>query len=354
MFIDPQLPRILDANANRAREGLRTAEDYVRFILGDLNHAERLRLLRQGLTSTLLSIPHIERALLESRNVTSDPLQPENWKDVLRRVESETPLDVARRGLKRAQEALRVLEEYLRGTSAPQAEAFSKLRYGVYDAEQWLSSASEAMQILMTSRVYVLLTASFCKNKNILKTAKAVLDAGVKVVQLREKDQCDSEKLPMLNTLKQMCVDSGAILFSNDRVDLALLSGANGVHVGQTDLSPSAVRQISGQRLLIGRSTHSADQARKAVEIEKADYIGIGSMFDTSSKVNPILAGLKLAEDVSNLKLNVPVFAIGGITLDRLPALKSSGVTRVAVSQAILASDLPEREAKSFIEAMAT
>src|SRR5476651_2289601 len=101
MFMDSQLPRILDANANRAREGLRTAEDYVRFLLGDQNHAERLRMLRQALTDTLLSIPSLERTLIEARNVATDPLQPENWKDLLRRLDAETPLDVARRGLKR-------------------------------------------------------------------------------------------------------------------------------------------------------------------------------------------------------------------------------------------------------------
>jgi thiamine-phosphate pyrophosphorylase len=354
MVMDSQLPRILDANANRAREGLRTAEDYVRFIVGDMLHAERLRIVRQALTATLLSIPDLERALIEARNVVSDPFQPENWKDVLRRVESETPLDVARRGLKRAQEALRVLEEYLRAAFPQQAERFSKLRYGVYEAEQWLIGASSAMLKLVDAKVYVLLTAAFCKNKDLLKTAQAVLRAGIKVIQLREKEQSDAALLPVLSSLQTVCAEHDAILFSNDRVDLAMLAGTHGVHLGQTDITPTEARKLSGRRLLIGRSTHSVDQARNAIEIEKADYIGIGAMFDTTSKSKLILSGLKLAEDVAALKLNAPVFAIGGITLERLPALKSAGVTRVAVTQAIIGSTDPEYEARKFIEVMST
>lgn len=352
MLMDSLLPRILDANANRAREGLRTAEDYIRFILGDVQHAERLRLLRQALTTTLLSVPSLERELISSRNVTSDPFQPENWKDVLRRVEVESPLDVARRGLKRSQEALRVLEEYLRGGCAQAADGFSKLRYATYEAEQWLMSASAAMQTLLDANVYVLLTAAFCKNKDLIKTAQLVLKAGVKVIQLREKQQDDVDVLRTLSTLKEMCADCGAILFGNDRVDLALLSGIDGVHLGQSDVSPIEARKLCGRRQLMGRSTHSVDQAKKAIEIEKADYIGIGAMFDTSSKSKLILKGLKLAEEVTALKLNAPVFAIGGITLDRLPSLKSAGVTRVAVTQAIIGADSPELEARKFIEFM--
>ncbi len=352
MVIDAQLARILDANANRAREGLRTAEDYVRFLLGDQNHAERLRVLRQALTDTLLSISGLEKTLIEARNVSSDPLQPENWKDMLRRLDAETPPDVARRGLKRAQEALRALEEFLRATHGPAAERISKLRYGAYEAEQWLMCAGPAMQILQAARVYVLLSAEFCKNKDIVETAKLVLKGGVKLLQIREKQQKDVDLLPILKTIDAMCIDAGAILFSNDRVDLALIAGANGVHLGQTDLRPQDARILAGRRLLIGRSTHSVDQARSAVDVEKADYIGIGAMFDTQTKSNPIVGGLKLAEEITALKLSVPVFAIGGITLERVKALKTAGVTRVAVTQAIVSSASPEVEARRFVEAM--
>lgn len=354
MHMDSQLPRILDANANRAREGLRTAEDYARFILNDFNFAENLRSVRQGLTTVMLSIPQLSTALIESRNVVLDPLQPANWTDEVRSTKPETTVETAQRGLKRAQEAFRVLEEYLRAAHPQPAAEFSKFRYSAYELEQRLIGAGPAMRTLMDARVYVLLTTEYCRNGDVLKTAQAVLEAGVKVIQLREKSLPDVQTLPLLRALTGLCRDFGAILFSNDRVDLALLGGTHGVHLGQTDVSPSDARRLSGRRLIIGKSTHSAEQALHAVEIEKADYIGIGAMFNTSSKANPLLKGLKLAEEIASLKLNVPVFAIGGITLDRIRDLKSAGVTRVAVTQAIVGNESPGKEARKFVEAMAT
>ena len=352
--MDSQLPRILDANANRAREGLRTAEDYARFILNDLNFAENLRIVRQGLTTVLLSIPQLGITLLESRNVVSDPLQPENWTDNVRSVEAEAPVETAQRGLKRAQEALRVLEEYLRASHPQAAAEFSKFRYSAYELEQRLIGAGPSMRTLSDAKVYVLLAREYCRNGDVLKTAQDVLEAGVKVIQLREKTLPDVESLPVLRSLSVLCREFGAVLFSNDRVDLALLGETHGVHLGQTDLSPCDARRLSGRRLVIGKSTHSPEQARHAVEVEKADYIGIGAMYNTSSKAKPLLKGLILAEEVASLNLNVPVFAIGGITLDRIKDLKSAGVTRVAITQAIIGSDSPGKEARKFVEAMAT
>ncbi|HLX59744.1 MAG TPA: thiamine phosphate synthase [Planctomycetota bacterium] len=354
MITSQQVSRILDANANRAREGLRTAEDYARFLLGDLRHAEQLRGLRQSLTEVAKATPGMSEEGVAARNVAGDPFEPEHWKDVLRRVERETPLDVAQRGLKRAQEALRVLEEFTRGEAPQSAEIFAKLRYSVYDVEQWLVCASPSMQIVQSARVYVLLTATLCRNCNVFATSEAVLKGGVKLIQLREKHGNDVQLLHDLRRLNSLCRDYGALVCCNDRLDLALLAGCHMVHFGQGDLTPEDARKIAGQRLIIGRSTHSVEQAQCAINVESAHYIAIGSMFETRTKAEPILAGLKLAEQVAALKLSTPVFAIGGITFDRLGALKSAGVKRVAVSQAIIGSADPEGEARKFVEAMAT
>jgi len=209
------------------------------------------------------------------------------------------------------------------------------------------------MSTLAEASVYVLLTSAFCKNKDPIKTAEIVLKAGVKVIQLRDKDCVDTEVLPLLREIRALCINYDSILIQNDRVDLALLSQAQGVHFGQTDVTPTEARQLSGHRLLIGRSTHSTDQALQAVNVERADYIGYGSMYPTDSKAQLHLKGVKLAEEIAALKLPVPAFAIGGITVERVPELKKAGVTHVAVSQAIIASVSPERETKRFIEAMA-
>ena len=291
--------------------------------------------------------------LVRARNVAVDPLKPENWKDVLRRVDSETPEDVAHRGLKRAEEALRVIEEYTRAYYPQQAEELAKLRYRAYELEQWLVCVSPAMQVVRAATVYVLLTQSLCANGNVLETAKAVLSAGVRLIQLREKQLADTEVLSLLETLQKMCADFGAVLCCNDRLDLALLAHCEGVHLGQDDLNPAQARKLSGERIILGRSTHSVAQARTAVNEEGADYIAIGSMFETRTKEKPFIAGLKLAEEIAALKLDVPVFAIGGITVEKIKDLKSVGIRRVAVSQSIIGSASPKLEAQRFLEAMA-
>ncbi len=349
MAIDTGLARILDANANRVREGIRTAEDFVRFLIGDLQQAARLKLQRQTVTEILTGVPGLSSTLVEARNVSADPMQPEHWKDVLRRIDVETPLEVAQRGLKRAQEGLRVLEENLRGVDAPRAEQLSRLRYLAYESEQWLTCASAAAQVLQGAKVYVLLTSKLCANGDAIATAKAVLKGGVKALQLREKEMPDAEYLALARRVRELCAESSAVFFSNDRVDLGLLSNSAGVHLGQGDMSLADARKLAGRKLLIGRSTHSASQAQAAVA-EGADYIGIGSMYETKTKAAPIMAGLKLAEEVAALNLSVPVFAIGGITLERAKALQAAGVRRVAVSTAVIGAPDPEYAAHQFAE----
>jgi thiamine-phosphate pyrophosphorylase len=342
----------LDANANRAREGLRTTEDYVRFLLGDLHYAQQLRSVRHGLTEILCTMGLSEELVL-SRNVGTDPLQPENWKDVLRRVDKETPLDIAHRGIKRSQEALRVLEENTRGNYPQQAEELSKLRFRLYELEQWLVCVSPAMEIVNAAKVYVLITATLCKKCSVFETAKAVLLGGVKFLQLREKEKNDTEFLADLRRLQDLCAEQRAVLCCNDRLDLALLAECKAVHLGQEDVGPEEARRLAGRRVVIGRSTHTVQQARTAVDKEHADYIAIGSMFETRTKDRAIVAGLKLAEDIAALSIKVPIFAIGGVTLGKLGALKAAGVKRVAVSQAIIGSDAPQEEAQKFVEEMA-
>ena len=352
MSFEPLLVRILDANANRVREGLRTAEDYVRFMIGDLQQAGRIKLLRQTLTEILHGVEGLERSLLESRNVAADPMRPDNWKDVLRRIERETPRDVAQRGMKRAQEGLRVLEENLRGFQIDAAERIARLRYLAYESEQWIVCASKASQVLQSSNVYVLLTSKLCRKQDPLAVAEAVLKGGVRLLQLREKELSDARLLDLAKNINKLCVEYEAAFFLNDRIDLAVYCRANGAHLGQEDVAPAEARQLCGRRLMLGLSTHSARQARDAVEGDQADYIGVGAMYETQTKAATVLGGLKLMEEVAALDLKTPVFAIGGITLQRLPELKAAGARRVALSTAIIAADDPERAARLFVEAM--
>jgi len=340
--------RILDANANRAREGIRTAEDYIRLALMHPRWSQRLKGIRHALTDALREY---QDELLKTRNVASDPGRA-MLSDEGPAAATESAKCVALRGIKRAQEALRVIEENLRGATPAVGNRMGAFRFELYDAEQWLVLTGDSARILNSTLVYVLVTECMC-TQGLIRTVEAVLKGGARLLQLREKNQVDGLFLAQAQQLREVCGKFGAVLICNDRVDLALLANASGVHVGQEDLCPADARKLCGERLLIGRSTHSVEQARQAVEQEQADYIAIGSIYETSTKQGRTLAGLKLAEQVCELKLETPVFAIGGITLERIAELKAVGIKRVAVSSAIILDRDPERATGRMIEALA-
>ena len=347
-----EMLRLVDANANRAREGIRTAEDYIRFTIQNARWASALKAIRASITA-LIATHFVDNDLIAARNVSGDPGRPVDA-TALHSVHlkpDEDAKSIARRGLKRAQEALRVLEEYTRVQFPDSAVQFSRHRYTLYEAEQWLMTCSTSATILAQSRVYVLLTEALCKG-GLIPTAKAVLAAGCKLLQLREKDLPDQALLERARGLQCLCDEYHAVLICNDRVDAALLVGASGVHVGQDDLNPEEVRTLSGRRLLLGRSTHNVVQAREALSDERVDYIAIGSMYDTTTKQKRIMAGLSLAQQVSAIPTDIPVFAIGGITEERIEELKLAGVKRIAVASVVMQSSTPGDVTRRLIDKM--
>jgi thiamine-phosphate pyrophosphorylase len=282
--------------------------------------------------------------------VVTDPLSPKSEDAPLQTPGGGETRIVALRGLKRAQEALRVIEEFLRGHFSETSAKLAGYRYSAYEAEQWLVCASPAMEIVAASSIYVLLTEKLCK-RSLFETAREVLEGGVRLLQIREKELKDIVLFARVRDLLSLTKDYGAVLICNDNIALAMSTGSAGVHLGQDDLPPHAARRVSGERLLIGRSTHSKQEALKAVNEEGVDYVAIGSMYDTATKPERQLSGLSLAEEVSALKLDVPVFAIGGITAERIGELKKCGVRRFAVSSAIISAPDPRSAARRMIEA---
>lgn len=290
------------------------------------------------------------KALLRARNSATDSGRPQE--NVVEASAVEVPQEIALKGLKRAQEALRVLEEYAKCLPNGDSQAFARLRFELYAHEQWLVLGSDAARVLAEARLYVLLSGAQCP-QGLEAVARAVLKGGATVLQLREKDLDGAAQVDRARRLLDICGEHRAVLVVNDRADVALAAGAPCVHLGQGDLALPDLRRIAGAGLLAGRSTHSAEQARHAVEQEGADYIAIGAMYPTATKQGYQLKGLELARQVAGLELEVPVFAIGGITLDRVGELKAAGVKGIAVSSAVVAASDPERAAGELLEALA-
>lgn len=170
--------------------------------------------------------------------------------------------------------------------------------------------------------------------RDSIGTAHALLDAGARIVQLRRKLELTREAFEEALKLSRLIRGAGATFIVNDRADLALMVEADGVHLGQTDLPPAAVRRLAGDRLLIGFSTHNEQQVREA-DGEPVDYLAFGPIYSTASKRNPDPeTGLQGLAKIRRLTTK-PLVAIGGINRERSEAAYAAGADSVAVISAI-------------------
>jgi len=174
------------------------------------------------------------------------------------------------------------------------------------------------------------------------------LKAGIKVIQLREKDLGTRDLLNMAYMMRDLTEQYNARLFINDRVDIALAVGADGVHLGQNSMSARPVRKISGNKLLIGVSTHGIDEAIEA-EKDGADFITLGPIYQTPSKLkygNPI--GIDTLRKVKS-KVSIPVLAIGGIKVDKVKEVTEVGADGIALISAILTAENIKETTEEFM-----
>lgn len=345
--------RILDANGNRAREALRVMEDVARFGLDDAGLNEALKRLRHQLAVVFSTLP-MEEALLSRDTVgdvgTSVKTEAEFTRNSL--------ADLLAANGKRLSEALRSMEEAAKVVAPETAAMLEALRYRGYTLEQELrirERLKTARERFAAVRLYVLLTESVCTaGIGWEQTLESVLlgageRGGGLCVQLREKGLEDAELLRRAKWVAEKCRQAGALFVMNDRCDMAMMCGADGVHLGQTDLPCAEVRRLMGPEAIIGVSTERVEQAREAVEAG-ATYVAAGPMFATTTKEKPRIAGVGYAAEVVGAFPKVPVVAIGGIVPERVPELKAAGVRTVAVSAALLKAEDPGGMARRFLE----
>ena len=208
---------------------------------------------------------------------------------------------------------------------------------------------------LRRSRLYAILDIDLTRAHGLDPSAvfDAWLDAGVRVVQLRAKSLPTGELLRTAATFARRARSVEARLIVNDRADVARLSGADGVHVGQDDLPPADVRRVLEADGIVGRSTHSADEFEHALS-EPIDYIAIGAVFITGTKPagHPVVGLDRLAAWAPRAAgTGRPVVAIGGITLERAADVVRAGATAVAVISDLLVGDC-RRRAADFLSAL--
>jgi thiamine-phosphate pyrophosphorylase len=319
--------RLLDANANRAREALRVLEDYARFVLDNPEISGALKQIRHELTTALTDI--LPQAIAH-RDTAGDVGTTIKTPEELNRADLA---DVVAANGKRLGEALRAIEEFAKINWPANAARVEKLRYTFYDVEARLNLTLARGGRFAGVRLYVLITESVCRIP-WLDAARAAIAGGADCLQLREKNLDGGEFLRRAKVLAEECHKANRLLIVNDRPDVAMLSEADGVHVGQRDLPAAEVRKMVGPHMIVGVSTHSVEQARQAVR-DGADYVGIGPVFVSGTKPRDFRVGLEGAAAVSKA-VEIPVVAIAGISLANVDDVWATGVQAVAVTAAVL------------------
>jgi thiamine-phosphate pyrophosphorylase len=332
--------RVLDAAANRAREGLRVVEDCVRFVFDDRNLTGLCKQLRHDLTAALSRIPADN--LLAARETQADVGTSLSTPSELRR---DDVAGILRANFARLQEALRSLEEFDKLLDG-RTDVFEQLRYRAYTLERAVEITRSSRQRLTSARLYVLLDGRQSPEE-FERLARSLVEAGVHVIQLRDKRLGDRELLVRARLLRTLTQGTATLFVMNDRPDLAALARADGVHLGQNELSVKDARSIVGPEALLGVSTHNIEQARQAV-LDGANYIGVGPVFPSETKQFERFPGVELLRAVA-AEIGLPAFAIGGIMRENLPEVLAAGFTRIAVSAAIASADEPGQAARELL-----
>ena len=321
--------RILDVNFNRTREALRVIEDYARFGLESVELASELKSFRHRLSQLIVDLK-IDRRLINARNIARDVGQ----KDYLSRKKSLAGIISA--NFKRLQEALRVLVEYSKSINPRISRQLEKLRFWSYELEQQFSFGLQPQKSLKKIRLCVLVPG-FAKTISIVRD---VIRGGADAIQLRAKKLSDERLIKLIRKIRTITLKHKVLFIVNDRVDLALLGRADGVHLGATDISVRDARQILGPDKIIGATTHNIKEALVAQK-NGADYISVGPMFPTPLKQHLPPDGMKYLSGIAR-RIKIPYVAIGGINQLNLPRLRRAHrklfnvSLKVAVSSGII------------------
>lgn len=335
--------RILDVNLNRAAEALRTLEDIARVIREDATSSGVIKELRHQLGQLADRLDRPERLAARcvyrdagTQKTTPDEAQRSDWRAII----------IA--ACERSQQSLRVLEECSKLINPTLSASFKQLRYLALDQLALVELRLARPQAPFSdAAVYLLVDCSLPLDR-FTTVVQELQRSGVDLFQLRDK-QADGGKLLSYARAAVQALGPGQVII-NDRVDIALASGAGGVHVGQDDLPIQEVQRLSKGRLWIGVSTHDLQQAIQA-ERAGADYVGCGPTFPSSTKHFDHFAGTEFLQQVS-AQVEIPAFAIGGINLSNVALVRQAGFRRIAVSGAVLDSNNPSHAARSLADAL--
>lgn len=338
--------RLVDANLNRASEGLRVLEDLARFVINDEVISRELKVARHELAR--LAQP-LDAQLLSWRDSATDVGRESTLRAGGR---DRNLLAVVRANAKRAEESLRVIEELARlpelGACVSPGD-IERLRYAVYDIEKRLAG-----RVLRRERVaglrglYVVVDREASRGRALTDVAREAIAGGASVIQLRDKIGGRGEVYRAALELSELCAGSGVLFVMNDYADVAAAVGAAALHVGQDDLPLEVVRKLLSIDTVVGVSCDSTEHVRRALK-EGADYIAVGAVYPTLQKENPVVVGVEFVRRARQQAPGTPLVAIGGITLANACEVVAAGADALAVISAVVSQPDVARAAREMV-----
>jgi thiamine-phosphate pyrophosphorylase len=250
-------------------------------------------------------------------------------------------------GCKRLTEALRALAEVIRIDDEPLAAAIEKLRFDAYTLEKDIVIFSDTSAKFKSVRLYIVITSNL--PAEVISLAYKCVAGGADCIQLRAKDIEDDRYFALAVEFVKICRDAGVVSIINDRADIAVAAGADGVHLGQNDLPVEQARKLQLAPLIIGKSTHSLKQLRAACA-ESLTYVGLGPVFATPTKPGADAVGLEYVTSATKELAGTGIahVAIGGITPDNVERVLDAGAKSVAVCSAVTHASDPAAACRIF------
>ncbi len=325
--------RILDANANRCAEGLRVIEEIARFSMGDAPLTAHLKEIRHDVRLTAESLA---KCSLECRDSASDVGRG----SATRSEQSRGSLvSVARANFARAEEALRVLEEFGKCIDAEKARKFKSLRFELYSIEKsFFKESGNRVRMPAPPFLYAILDRGLVAGQDVSAVAARLTEGGADILQYRAKEAGTPEKRRDIVAILDAVQNESITVLVNDDAELAYETGADGVHLGAQDMSPIEARVLLGRSRIIGVTVHTLEQLEE-VPIDAIDYIAVGSVFPSPTKPEVKAVGVEFVKLIRDRTM-LPLVAIGGIGFSNAAEVLDAGADGIAVVSALLEGDV--------------
>jgi len=336
--------RIIDANLNRIGEGLRVIEEFARLSLNDTVITQKLKDMRHDI---LNAGEKLQVQLIDARDSQGDvgadmeAAGQEKQRDIKETIIANT---------RRVQESLRVMEETAKSPEIPlDTDKYRQARFSLYTIEkELLSRMLRKDKIARLTGLYVIIDTVFLKGRNPVEVAEQAIRGGARNIQLRDKKHDTGKCISIAEDLQKFCFKHDVLFIVNDRLDVALASGADGLHVGRDDLPVASARRLLPIDKILGASARTVEEAESAYA-NGADYIGVGAMYATATKERAEVVGPVRIKEIRRT-IDLPIVAIGGINKSNLRKVFEAGADAAAVISAVMAADDIEETTRQLVK----